>query len=69
MGLGMQGEREERERERERESERERDREREREEAPLALRAARPHTLGYIGGYDQEQGVIECPARPSSVSA
>ena len=25
--------------------------------APLALRAARPHTVGYTGGGDQEQGV------------
>jgi hypothetical protein len=23
------------------------------------LRATRPHTVGYIGGYDQEQGEIE----------
>ena len=29
--------------------------------APLALRAARPHTVGYVGGCDQEEGVIECP--------
>jgi len=32
---------------------------REREEAPLALRATRPHTVGYIGVCDQEQGVID----------
>ena len=31
--------------------------EREREEAALALRATRPHTVGYIGVCDQEQGV------------
>ena len=46
-------------REREREREREGAREREREEAPLALRAARPDTLGYIGRCDQEQGEIK----------
>ena len=39
----------------------ERESEREREEAPLALRAARPHTVVYIGGCDQEEGEIECP--------
>ena len=33
------------------------------EEAPLALRAARAHTVGYIEVYDQEQGVIESPCR------
>jgi len=33
----------------------------ERQQAPLALRATRPHTVGYIGGCDQEEGVIECP--------
>ena len=46
------------------------EREREREHAPLALRATRPHTVGYIGGCDQEEGVIECPSRfisPSSL--
>jgi len=36
------------------------EREREREEAPLALRATRPHTVGYTGVCDQEQGLIEC---------
>jgi len=36
--------------------------EREREEAPLALRATRPQTVGYIGVCDQAQGVIECPS-------
>jgi len=29
----------------------------------LAIRATRPHTVGYIGGGDQEQGVIESPCR------
>ena len=43
---------EERERERERDRERERERKRKREEAPLALRAARLHIVGYIGGCD-----------------
>jgi len=37
------------------------EREGESEEAPLALRATRPHTVGCIGGCDQEEGVIECP--------
>ena len=32
---------------------------RERENRLRALRAARPKTLGYIGGCDQEQGVIK----------
>ena len=36
-------------------------RERERKEAPLAIRATRPHTVGYIGGSDQEKGVIQWP--------
>ena len=31
----------------------------ERKEAPLALRATRSHTVGYIGGCDQEEGEIE----------
>ena len=35
----------------------------ERKEAPLALRAARPHTVGYTGGCNQEEGEIECPCR------
>ena len=39
--------------------EREEGREREREEIPLALRATRPHTVGYIGECDQEEGVID----------
>ena len=33
------------------------------EEAPLALRATRPHTVGYIEVCDQEEGVIEYPSR------
>jgi len=33
--------------------------ERERKQAPLALGATRPHTVGYIGGCGQEQGEIE----------
>ena len=33
---------------------------REREESPPALRAARPHTVGYIGGCDQEEGGVGC---------
>ena len=32
-------------------------------EAPLALRASRPHAVDYIGGGDQEEGKIECPGR------
>ena len=39
----------------------ERQKERERENRLQALRPARPHTVGYIGVCDQEQGVIECP--------
>jgi len=39
----------------------ERAREREREEAPLALGGTRAHTVGYIGGCEQEQGKIEPP--------
>ncbi len=31
----------------------------EREEAPLALRAARSHTVGYVGGCAKEQWGIE----------
>jgi hypothetical protein len=38
-----------------------REREREREEAPLALRATLPHTVGYIRGCDQEQGGVDQP--------
>ena len=33
------------------------------QQAPLALRAAHPHTVGYIGGSDREQGEIECRCR------
>ena len=40
--------------------EREGEREREREQALLTLRATSPHTVGYIGACDQEEGVIEC---------
>ena len=40
---------------------RERAKEGEREKAAIALRATRPHTVGYIGGCDQEQGVVEYP--------
>jgi len=36
---------------------------REREEAPLALRATRPHTVGYIGVCDQEEGGVRSPCR------
>ena len=36
---------------------------REREEASLALRATRPHTVGYSGACDQEEGVVEHPSR------
>ena len=32
-----------------------------REERLRALRAARSHTVGYIGGCDEEQGELECP--------
>ena len=32
-------------------------------ERQLVLGAIRPHTVGYIGGCDQEQGEIECPCR------
>ena len=31
---------------------------REKAEGPRALRASRPHTVGYIGGCDQEEGVV-----------
>ena len=40
----------------------ERERERERE-APLALRATRPHTVGYIRVCDQEEGAVQCFCR------
>ena len=33
----------------------------ERDDRLRALRATRPHTVGYIGGRDQEQREIECP--------
>ena len=39
-------------------------REKDRRERDIRLRALCPpraHTLGYIGGCDQEQGVLECP--------
>jgi hypothetical protein len=32
---------------------------RERDQAPLALRAAHPHTVGYVEGGDQEEGEIK----------
>ena len=48
MGFGVEG--------RARKREIERERERKREEASLALRATRPHTVGFIGGCGQEQG-------------
>ena len=41
------------------------ERDRERHNRLRALRATRPHTVGYIGGCDQEQGGIECPAHRS----
>ena len=41
--------------------------EREREEAPLALRAARPDTVGYAGGCDQVGGEMECPHRSRNI--
>ena len=56
--VGFVGERGGRERERERDSERARER-RERDTRLRALRATRPHTLGHVGGCDQEQGEIE----------
>ena len=34
---------------------------REKDSSLRALRATRPHTVSYIGGCDQEQGVMECP--------
>ena len=37
------------------------ERARKREEVPLALRAARPHTVGSILVCDQEEGVVEYP--------
>jgi hypothetical protein len=52
-----EGERRERER-----GERARERgesERESEKAPLALRATRPHTVGYMGVCDQEEGAFD----------
>ena len=42
------------------------EREGERDNRLRALRAARPHTVGYIEGGDQEQGEIEC-ATPGRV--
>ena len=38
---------------------------RERDNRLRALRATRPHTVGYIGGCDQEQGEIECIHLPN----
>ena len=46
---------------------RERGRERKRDEAPLALRATRPHTVGHIGGSDQEQGESACVGSPATL--
>ena len=37
-----------------------REREREREEAPLVIRATRPHIVGHVGVCDQEEEEIEC---------
>ena len=41
--------------------------EREREEDRLALRAARPHTVGFVRGCEQEEGGVECPCPPSTI--
>jgi len=40
---------------------------REREEVPLALHATRPHTVGYIGVSDQEEGEISYSGTAASV--
>ena len=41
---------------------------RERDNRSRALRATRPHTVGYIGGCDQEEGEIECPGRAMALA-
>ena len=37
----------------------------ERENRLRALHTTRPPTVGYVGGCDQEEGVIKCPYRES----
>ena len=39
----------------------------ERDDRLRALRATRPHTVGYIGGCDEEKGEIESPTHVTGI--